>query len=174
VSTTDLDELARAREATGWPEDEQHPDAGSNGGSESVAERAENGEEPQEELFPLGSVSGDPKRTYKNLIPAGTPTKTQAKLSNTAVPMTDGLYAYGQRGEILVTFEAGTVKQVPELGDEKSDGTRRLDGVKLVQEMRAVYVRDAERMYTRAQVLDMLEELGVSDTDHVAELLGSE
>jgi hypothetical protein len=29
-------------------------------------------------------------------------------------------------------------------------------------------------MYTRAQVLDMLEELGVSDTDHVAELLGSE
>lgn len=168
MSVTDL---KRAREDTGWPEGEEAP------GGRSAAERAADGEGlgegEQAEMFPLGSISGDPKRTHKTMIPAGTSVKIEAKLSNASVPMTDGLYAFGDHGELLITFEAGKLEQVPELGEEKSDGTRKLEGVKLVQRLRVIHTRDGSGMFTHEQVVELLEAGGVKPAK-IASLLGLE
>lgn len=133
-------------------------------------------DEPEDEptMFPLGTIEGDPKTTWRNLIKAGTPVKLECALSRAAVPMTAGLHAFGEQGEVLVTFEAGVVKSVPELGDQQADGKRKLKGVKLVQELRAVHVRSGAGMFTLDQVLDILEqEFGVPRTaDKVAKVFG--
>lgn len=133
----------------------------------------DDGDESEPEMFPLGTLPGDPKTTWRNLIKAGTPVKLECALSRAAVPLTAGLHGYGEKGEVLVTFEAGTVKSVPELGDEDSSGKRKLKGVKLVQELRAVHVRAGEGMYSLGQVLDILESLGIPrSSDKVAEMFG--
>lgn len=144
-------------------DDELEKLANQDNGAQSIEEMAEGEGEEQQEMFPLGSLSGDPRTTWKTLVKAGVPTKLECALSRAAVPMTSGLYAFGEKGEVLVTFEAGTVKNVPELGDENSSGRRKLKAAKFVQELRAVHVRDAGQLYTREQVLDLLAAGGVSD-----------
>lgn len=131
--------------------------------------------EDEPELFPLGTLSGDPKVTHRNLIKAGLPVKLECALSRAAVPLTGGLHAFGASGEVLVTFEAGKVNQVPEFHSERqADGSRKVKAVKLVQELSAVHVRDAAGMFTLEQVLDILEqEFGIPrSANKVAEVFG--
>lgn len=61
-------------------------------GGRSVADRAEDGDgEDQEEMFPLGSLEGDPKKTLKNLIRAGLPIEYTVSLRSAEVPLRGGL-----------------------------------------------------------------------------------
>lgn len=129
------------------------------------------------EMFPLGTLSGDPKVTHKTMIKPGSTVKYEAKLSNASVPMTDGLIPAGTKTEILVTIEAGAFKPTPEFGEEEaSDGTRKVKAWKIVQNHRAVHVRTAERMFTLDQVLEILEEkFGIARTDpQIAEVFGAD
>jgi hypothetical protein len=166
MSVTELDE---ARREAGIDTE----DALRSGGEDtaSAAEMAGGeGEGEQEELFPLGSVAGDPRTTWKTLIKPRTPVKTECKLSQAAVPLTDGLYDFGEKGEVLVTFEAGQVRSVPELGEPEADGQRKLKGVKLVQNLRSIHVRDGSDMFTREQVVELLDAAGATSAQ-ITELL---
>lgn len=155
------DELAKRRKGgNGRPIDGQEP----------TSDEADG----QLEAFPIGAVDGDPKVTHRNLIKAGMAVKLECALSRAAVPLTGGLHAFGAAGEVLVTFEAGKVQQVPEFGERQADGSRPVKAVKLVQELTAVHVRSGAGMYTLDQVLDILErEFGVPRTaDKVAKVFG--
>lgn len=148
-------------------------EAEQNGGQtiEEMASDTEVGE--QEELFPVGTVAGDPKTTLRNLIRAGVPTKLTCSLSRAEVPLTGGLISFEEDGEALVTYEAGKLEIVPEVERDENTGKRKLKGVKFRQNLRSVYVRPAGTLYTREQVLDMFDRLGVS-ADKVSEMLGNE
>lgn len=136
---------------------------------ELAAERDADGD-GQIEMFPQGTIPGDAKVTLKNIAPAGTGRKHEAKMRATAIPMTSGLVRYGEKLELLVTVEAGQVKEVPELDEADSSGKRKLTGVKDVQEFRPIFVQDGSAMFTREQVIDLMAQAGVPD-EKVAELL---
>src|SRR4051794_4660230 len=61
----------------------------------SVADAAANGEHEEEptedELFPLGSIEGDPKVTLKNLIKSGKPIEYTVSMRSAEVPLRGGL-----------------------------------------------------------------------------------
>lgn len=142
----------------GRPIDDQDADAG----------------ESETELFPLGSVAGDAKVDWKKLVPAGKAVKLECNISRAAVPLLNGLYRFGQQMEVLVTCEAGFVKNVPMLEEDPAGGERKLTGVTLRQELRAVHVRSADQMMTVDQVLDILQtHFGIpKSSDKVAEVFG--
>ena len=168
MSVTGIDELRAAREAEGLDPDE-------GGAGLSVAERAENGDgEPtQEELFPLGTVDGDPKKTLKTLLRAGVPIKYTCALSSAKVPMRGGLIDFESSGDLLVTFESGKLEVVPKI-EKDEGGKRRVVEAELRQKLRVSYVQPADGMYTREQVLDILHRVGVPESaDIISELLGS-
>jgi hypothetical protein len=176
VSTTELDE---ARQAAGVGPEDPWPPEGENGSS-SIAARAAamaaNGGEfggEQEEMFPMGAVQGDHKVTMKTIAPSNTSRKTEAKMRATAIPLRDGLVRYGELVELLVTVEAGKVEEKPDLEEPEAGGRRKLLGLKDVQHFRPVYVTSARGMFTREQVLDILNEVGVPPTaDVIPRLLG--
>lgn len=114
-------------------------------------------ESPEAEMFPQGAVPGDHKLTLKNIVPAGKGRKTEAAMSRAAVPLLDGLVRYGEHVELLVTVEAGSVNEVPDLVAEEASDQRVLKGVKDVQSFRVVHVRHAADLLTTDQVLDILE-----------------
>lgn len=154
----EMDDLAAKREARreGRPIDGQDDD------------------DPEPMMFPMGTLPGDPKVTWKSLVKAGTPIKLGCNLSRAEVPLTNGLYAAGSRGEVLVTFEAGKVAFVPEFGEEGSDGERKLKAARFVQELRATHTRDGAGMYNLEQILDILEtHFGIPrSADKIAEVFG--
>lgn len=135
----------------------------------------EDDREPTEaELFPMGAIEGDHKVTMKNIVPAGKGRKTEAKMTSVPIPLRAGLVAYGDLLELIVTVEAGKVEEVPDLEEQDSGDRRKLLGVKDVQRFRPVHVTTAAGMYTRDQVLDILEQhFGVPrSADKVAEVFG--
>lgn len=65
-------------------------------GRRSLADRAADGEnghdeQTEEELFPLGSIEGDPKTTLKNLIKSGKPIEYTVSMRSAEVPLRGGL-----------------------------------------------------------------------------------
>lgn len=131
-------------------------------------------DDDQATMFPLGAVEGDAKVDWKKLVPAGKSVKLECNLSRAAVPLLNGLYRFGETGEVLVAFEAGMVKNVPDLEEDPAGGERKLKGVTLRQDLRAIHVRSADQMFSLDQVLDILEaHFGVPRTaDKVAEVFG--
>jgi hypothetical protein len=169
MSVTDLDE---ARRAAGVGDGDPWPPADGNGSS-SVAERAANGGglgEEQGEMFPLGTLDGDPKRTLASLIRKGVPLEYTASLMSAEVPLQGGLLDVESSGQVLVTWEPAKVEIVPV---RKKDGSGKLDRAKVRQKLRPTYVQAGEGVYTREQVLEILNKVGVPESaEIVAELLG--
>jgi hypothetical protein len=161
---TDEDELAKRRAESGWPEGEEPP-------GRSVAQRA--GEEPEEEdqgeMFPLGSLDGDPKRTLKNLVRANIPIEYTCSLMSAEVPMLGGLQDLESSGEVLVSWEPSKVEIVPK---RDADNPDRVKSAKVRQKLRPTYVQSAGRMFTYEQVVDLMSGAGVSDAK-IAKALGT-
>lgn len=158
----DPDELARRRAGKA-----------TNGGT-SVADRQdEDNTEPEEELFPLGSLPGDPKVTLKTLVKAGTPVKKTASMGTAAVPITsDGFFDPEEEVTLLVRALPGGIIPVPT--HEKSDTARhKIKEWRFTQSLTPIYVQHAGSMYTREQVLEMLSSAGVSSAK-ITELIGDE
>jgi hypothetical protein len=157
------DELAERRAAK----------KGSNG-SASIAQRARDGEEPEEEpeLFPLGTLEGDPKKTLKNLLKAGATVKTSVSLTRAAVQNpTGGLFDPEEQVQVLVSVLPGHVKVTPEHIDQ--GGRQVVKAWSVMQELRVVHVQPAGAMFTEEQVVEMLEAVK-APAAQIAKLLGHE
>jgi hypothetical protein len=79
---------------------------------ESISERAANGGDEQDELFPLGSIEGGTK-TLKTLIPAGSEVRSTVSMKSAEVPASGGIFDPGFEGKLLVTVVLGKVETVP-------------------------------------------------------------
>jgi len=176
-----------AKETDGGKEKDKRPDSelsqdelaerraaranGSNG-SASIAQRARDGEEPEpeEELFPLGSLDGDPKRTLKTLLRSNVPVEYVASLMSAEVPLQGGALDMEHNGQVLVTWEPAKVEIVPER-EQDSGGSRKLVRAKVRHKLRPTYVQPAGQMFTEEQVVEMLEAVG-APAAKIAKLLG--
>jgi hypothetical protein len=141
----------------------------------SVAERVANGEsdEPAGEMFPHGTLVGDPKVTVKNLIKAGAKVSTEVSMTKAAVPNPGGgLFDPEEEAEVLVRVLPGAAKQIPIHGEEVG-GRHKVKEWKIAQELRVVHVQHAGSMYSREQIVDLLHEAGVAPAV-VSRLLGEE
>ena len=137
----------------------------------SVAERAED-EVPEAELFPMGSIEGDPKITWSMLLKRGRPVEVTSTMRAAEVGVRNGQLLDPEKvTQVLVTV-------VPEQAiviykRETIDGP--VKGYKIRQPLRPTYVQEAGKMFTREDVLDILSKVGVPDTaDVITELLGEE
>lgn len=142
----------------------------------SIAERTENGEDDPssgEELFPLGSLEGDPKVTLKTLIKGGADVTALASMGSAAVPLTgNGFFDPEEEVVLLVRALPGGISPVPT--HEKSDGNRhKVKSWKATQKLDPIHVQPAGDMYSRGQVLEFLHEAGVPAAT-VTRLLGDE
>jgi hypothetical protein len=156
------DELAERRAAR----------ASNGNGSASIAQRARDGEEPEEELFPLGTLDGDPKRTLKTLLRSGVPIEYTASLMSAEVPLQGGALDMENNGQALVTWEPAKVEIVPDR-EVDSAGGRKLVRAKVRHKLRPTFVQAAGSMFTEEQVVEMLEAAEVPAAK-IAKLLGHE
>lgn len=158
----DEDELARRRAAKG---------------GESVAERVQNGDDDDSgELFPHGSLEGDPKVTYKNLVKTGARVSLTASLTSAEVPIRGGgLFDPEQEGLALVRYLPAQVALVPHHKDK--NGQSKVEEWTLRQTLRAFKIEPAGELVNRVQVVDVLSAEGVASgtvTKVLAALFGEE
>lgn len=154
----DEDELARRRAAKGT----------------SVNERVQNGDgEEPEELFPNGSLEGDPKVTIKNFVKPGARVTAKATISTAEVPLTGGFFDPEREITFLVRGLPGGIMPRPKHGGEVGDPHRPVEEWTFSQAIRAIHVENAGEMFTRVQVLEMLHEAGVASAT-VSKLLGED
>jgi hypothetical protein len=143
-------------------------------GARSMSERMADGEgqdSDEPELFPLGTLSGDPKVTVKNLIRAGARVTCESKMSSAAVPNPSGhLFDPEREVQVLVRVLPGAAKQTP-IHEKQADGTYKVKEWKIGQELAVIHVQPAEEMFTREQVVDLFHEAGVASAV-VSRLLG--
>lgn len=88
------------------------PDEG--GGVRSIGDRAGAGEheQPEEELFPLGSLEGDGK-SLKTLLRGGLPVEVTTSILSAEVPIRGGGLLDPERaGKVLVSYEVAKVETV--------------------------------------------------------------
>lgn len=117
--------------------DPTQDDAAANGAA-SIAQRAAD-DEPEPELFPMGSVEGDAK-TLKTLIRAGQSVKQTVSIGRAEVPLTGtGLLDPDKEGMLLVSYEVAGYEPVPEREGERHEG-KRVVGWKLRTNLRAIHV----------------------------------
>lgn len=132
------DDLSRRRAARRAARRARGRATSENGGG-SIAERgADGGGEPEEEMFPLGTLAGDPRATLRTLIRSGLPVETTASLMSAEVPLRDGLLDPNEDGRVVVSFEAAKFEVVPKKKDDK------IVGWKIRQVLRPTYVENAE------------------------------
>lgn len=140
-----------------------------NGGT-SVAERTAASDEDEPELFPAGSLDGDSKVTLKNLIKSGSATEATASMGTASVPIKgSGFFDPESEVTLLVRCLPGGI--VPVATREKGDEKHKIKKWRLNQPLTPIYVQDAGSMYTREQVLEMLEEVGAASAT-ISRLLG--
>jgi hypothetical protein len=141
----------------------------------SVSDRAA-GSEPQseDELFPEGSLEGDPKVTLKSLIKAGSRVRVVASFSKAEVPIKNGaLFDPEREITFLVRGLPGGVTPRPKHEGKSGDQRRPIKEWTLSQSIRAIHVENAGEMFSRVQVLEMLHEAGVPSAT-VSKLLGDD
>jgi hypothetical protein len=92
-------------------------------------------DDEQEELFPLGTVEGDPKKTLKNLIKPGLPVEVTASLMSAEVPVSAGMIDPDSPGRVMVSYEIATAAQVVV---KRKEG--RIVGYKIRQVLRPTFV----------------------------------
>ena len=152
----DEDELARRR--------------AEKAGGTSVADRVQNGDDDTPEMFPHGSLEGDPKVTYKNLVKAGARVTVTASLTSAEVPITGGgLFDPEREGLALVRYLPAQVALVPQHKDK--NGQSKVEEWTLRQTLRTLKVEPAEDMFSRVQVLEFMHGAGVPSAT-ISELLG--
>lgn len=162
------DELAARRAAKANGE-------GNGNGSASIEQRARDGEEPEptdEELFPLGSLDGDPKVTLKNLLNPRVPTEISASMGTAAVPI-KGAGFFDPEREITLLVRVLPGGPVPVATRRKGDEKHKIEKWRVTQPLTPIYVQEAGSMFTEAQVVEMLEAGGVPSAK-IATLLGHE
>lgn len=144
----DEDELARRR--------------AEKAGGTSVADRVRNGDEDgQGEMFPHGSLAGDPRVTYKNLVKSGARVTVTASLTSAEVPITGGgLFDPEQEGVAVVRYLPAQVALVPQHKDK--NGQSKVEEWTLRQTLRTLKVEPAGELVNRIQVVDVLDAEGVS------------
>lgn len=144
----------------------------------SLAERVENGTEGDDggdepELFPAGTLEGDPKVTHKTYIPAGSKTSTEVSMSRAAVPNPGGgLFRAGEEVQVLARVLPQSVKETP-INVKQPDGTYKVKEWKISQELAVIFVQHADRMFTREQVVELLENAGATSAV-ISRLLGED
>ncbi len=127
----------------------------------SVSERVEDDDPP--ELFPHGSLEGDPKVTLKNLIRAGSRVSVKASISSAEVPIVGGgLFDPEQEVTFLVRGLPGGVTPRPKHEGEVGDPRRPVKEWTLSQSIRAIHVEGAGEMVNRVQLVEVLEGAGVT------------
>jgi hypothetical protein len=111
-------------------------------GAASIEERTANGEtiEPDDELFPLGSLEGD-SVTPQTYVRKGLPITVTASLMSAEVPNRGGLLKPDRYGRLLITYLPGKKDDVP-LREDRTDAAK-VTGYKLRQHLRVTYVQDA-------------------------------
>lgn len=174
--STDIDELRAARDRLGMPP--EGPDRPANG--RSLADRA--GDEPEdlpqleheddEDQYPLGRISGDPKITFGKLIKPGRPVEVTASLTAAEVPIRDGkLLNPDAAVQVLVTV----VPKQAVLVYKREPGDDMVTGYKIRQPLKVAYVQTADDMYTGDQVTDLIKkalfQVGITDSDKTDEIL---
>lgn len=102
----------------------------------------EDGDEEQGELFPVGSLEGDPKVTLAKLVRAGHRIEYTASLMSAEVPLQGGLLDPNDEGQVMVTYEVASLTPVPIREGDR--GTKKLVGWKIRQNLRPVYVEPIE------------------------------
>jgi hypothetical protein len=99
------------------------------------------GDEPDEELFPAGSLPGD-DITPQTIVKKGLPAQLVVSLSKAEVPIRgDGLVNPNKYGRALVTYLPGKLHELP-IRQDQNDGAK-VTGWKLTQDLRAIFVEDA-------------------------------
>lgn len=110
----------------------------------------EEGDEPQGEMFPLGSIEGDAK-TLKTLVKPGQKTEQTVSLMSAEVPISGGgLLDPEREGMLLVTYEPAGYTEVPVREGDRASG-KRVKGWKFRTQLRPIYV---ERVEGEAGVLE--------------------
>lgn len=164
-----------AAAADGKPDDDELERRRQARSGSSVTERVANGEpdEPEPEMFPQGSLDGDSKVTLKTLIKSGSDVTKKASMGTAAVPIKGtGFFDPEEEVSLLVRVLPGGIVPVPT--HEKTDGSRhKVKSWNLTQQLTPIHVQDAGTMYTREQVVEMLDEAGVASAV-VSRLLGEE
>ena len=99
-------------------------------------------EEPtEEELFPAGSLPGD-DLNRQTVFKKNLPTTLVVSISKAAVPIRGaGLVNPGRFGRALITYLPSQLHELP-LREDKDDPAK-VTGLKLTQDLRAVFVTDA-------------------------------
>lgn len=156
------DELAERRQAK----------AGNGNGSASIQQRARDGEElePEPELFPLGSLEGDPTVTLKNLLKGNVPKEISASMGTAAVPIKGGGF-FDPEQEITLLVRVLPGGPIPVATRKKGDERAKIEKWRITQPLTPIFVQEAGAMFTEVQVVEMLEEGGVPAAQ-IAKLLG--
>jgi hypothetical protein len=141
-------------------------------GGTSIAERAANGDdtEPEEELFPLGSLTGDPAVTLKNLLKPRVPVEISASMGTAAVPI-KGSGFFDPEAEVTLLVRVLPGGPVPVATRKKGDEKSQIEKWRITQPLTPIFVQEAGDMYTREQVLELLHEAGVNSST-VSRLMG--
>lgn len=108
--------------------DEPDPDADSD----------EDGE-GQAEMFPMGTLEGDPKVTLKNLIKPNHRVEYTASLMSAEVPVRHGLMDPYADGQAVETHELAKIELVP-IRETDSAGQKKIVGWKVRSKLRPVFV----------------------------------
>jgi hypothetical protein len=143
----------------------------------SLAERVQNGSEDgdgdEPELFPAGTLEGDPKVTHKTYIPAASKTSTEVSMSRAAVPNPGGgLFRAGEEVQVLARVLPQSVKETP-INVKQPDGSYKVKEWKITQELAVIFVQHADQMFTREQVVELLDKAGAAPAV-ISRLLGED
>lgn len=176
ITSDDIRSLQEERVRLGMPEGGPDRPAESNG--RSLADRA--GDEPEsrlehdepEKLFPLGTITGDPKLTFGRLVKQGRPVEVTASLTAAEVPIREGKLLDPDKAiQVLVTV---LPKQAVLVYKREADDDT-VTGYKIRQPLKTAYVQTADDMLTVDQVEDLLRKalllVGVTDGPKVAEII---
>lgn len=125
------DELARRRANKG------------NGGDALGDKVLDDDEDGQEELFPMGTLEGDPKVTLKNLIKPNHRIEYTASKMSAEVPVTGGLIDPYADGQSVDTYELAKIELVP-IRESDAAGVRKIVGWKVRSKLRPVHIAPVE------------------------------
>lgn len=101
-----------------------------------MIEEAEETENVQEEMFPVGVLKGD-RLSLANLHRPGLPVELAVKLKAGEVPLRDGLVDPNKQVRVAVTCEASEYRQRPVR--EERNGQMQIVGWKYICDLKPIY-----------------------------------
>jgi hypothetical protein len=122
----------------------------------SVNDRVDDGA-PGGELFAMGSLTGDPKITLRNLIKAGATVETSARMGSAAMPI-KGAGFFDPEQEITLLVRVLPGGPIPVATRKKGDEKSKIEKWRVTQPLTPIYVEAAGEMYTKVALLEILEE----------------